>query len=91
MKAKIFRMLRVMGFLLAAGSLSACFVGPYDPPDPAYSYGPHAYAYPEYYPHRAPGYVPAPRYYAYNQHPHWQHRRQKEHKERDEHRQRDRF
>lgn len=82
MKAKIFRVLGVFGFLLALGSLSACFVGPSDPPGPYY--GAHASAYPEYYPHYAPGYVPAPCYYAYNPHPHWQHRQRSEHRERHE-------
>jgi hypothetical protein len=87
MKAKIFRTLGMIGFLLAMGSLSACFVGPPDPAGPAYPYGPHAYAYPEYYPHYAPGYVPAPRSYVYNEHPRGPHRyRQRlEHEEHERH------
>ena len=83
MKAKIFRIVGIIGFILAIGSLSACFDGPYYPAYPRYSYGSPAYAYPEYYPQYAPRYVPAPPYYASNPHPYWQHGW--EHKEHEEH------
>ncbi|HJU09684.1 MAG TPA: hypothetical protein VJ728_02345 [Candidatus Binataceae bacterium] len=80
MKAKIFRILGVIGFVLGIGSLSACFVGP--PAYPRYAYHPApVYTYPEPYPR----YVPAPRYYVYNQHPYphydhsWGHEEHHEH------------
>jgi hypothetical protein len=84
MKAKIFRILGVIGLILTMGSLSACFDAHYpgyrvDPP--AYSYGSPAYAYPVYHPQ----YVPAPRYYVYNPRPHTQYRPEREHEEHEWH------
>jgi hypothetical protein len=83
MKAKIFRILGGIGFLLAIGSLSACFVGPPDPGYPRYSYGGPAYAYPEYHPGYAPRYVPAPRSYASNPHAYRQNHQRLRHEERE--------
>jgi hypothetical protein len=80
MMAKIFRILGVVGFITAMGSLSACFVGPDYPAYPRYSYGSPAYAYHGYYPRD----VPAPRYYAYNRDP-YPHRQRWEHKEHEKH------
>jgi hypothetical protein len=87
MKAKISRILAAIGFILAIGSLSACFDGPYYPSDPPHYYSgdpPHWYgaphAYPEYYPRYYPEYVPAPRYYAYNARPYVQHHVQDRHR-----------
>jgi hypothetical protein len=80
MKGKIFRILGVIGFILAMGSLSACFDESYYPGYsryPGYSYGGPAYAYPEY--------APTPRYYAYNPHPYWRQRQRWEHEEHEEH------
>jgi len=81
MKAKIFRILGVIGLILAAGSLSACVDEQYYPAHPGYSYNSPAYAYPEYYP--VPRYAP-PRAYAYNPHPYWQYRNRWEHEEHEE-------
>jgi hypothetical protein len=77
MKARIFRILGVVGFILALGSLSACFDESYYPASPGYSYGYGApvYAYPEY----------TPRYYAYNPHPYWRYRQRWEREEHEEH------
>jgi hypothetical protein len=85
MKAKIFHIFGVIGFILAMGSLSACFDESHYPAYPRYSYGSPAYAYPEYYPHYAPGYVAPPPYYASNPHPYWQHGHGWEHREHEEH------
>ncbi|MBV8454673.1 MAG: hypothetical protein JOZ29_20730 [Deltaproteobacteria bacterium] len=75
MKAKIFRILGIIGFILAIGSLSACFEESYHPAYPGYAYGSPAYAYPHY----APRYVPTPRYYASDPHPYWRHQHGGEH------------
>jgi len=88
MKAKIFRILGIIGFILAMGSLSACFEESYHPAYPGYWHGPTAYAYPEYYPRYAPRYVSPPSYYASNPHPYWQHGHgwgHEEHEEREGH------
>jgi hypothetical protein len=89
MKAKIFRIVGVLGLILGMGSLSACFEGPYYP---GYAYGRPAYTYPEAYPRYYPQPVPVPRYYAYNPrpyavnpHPNWQNHEQWQHQEHEEH------
>jgi hypothetical protein len=87
MKTKVFRILGVIGFILAMGSLSACF----DPSYPGYSDPPMSYrapyAVPEYYPRYYARPVPVPRYYAYNPRANWQNHRRWEHRkhEEDEH------
>jgi hypothetical protein len=95
MKAKIFRTLGVIGFIVAMGSLSACFEESYYPSHLGYAYGSPGYGY--------PGYAPAPRYYAYNPHPYasnphryWQDRQWGKHEghaehERHEHQDHDRL
>ncbi len=77
MKAKIFRILGVIGVILAMGTLSACFDKSYYLRSPAYSYGVPAYAYPEY--------VPVPRAYAYNSHPYWRYCQRWENEEHENH------
>jgi hypothetical protein len=102
MKAKILRVLGVTGFIIAMGSLSACFEESYHP---GYGYGRSAYAEPGYYPQ----YVPTPRYYAYNvpryrpydPHPYfatphrshegWQREERQERREREHHNNHDRY
>jgi hypothetical protein len=84
MKAKIFRILGLIGFIIAIGSLSACVGESYYPVYPRYSYGSPAYAYPGYYPQHAPRYV-APRYYASNPHSYWHHQYGWGHKEHEKH------
>jgi hypothetical protein len=81
MKVKIFRILGVLGFILAMGSLSACFEESYHPTYPRYSYDSPAVPYPRYYPE----YVPAPRSYTYNPQPYWRYRQRWEHEEHEEH------
>jgi hypothetical protein len=52
MKAKIFRFLGLLGFIVVMGALSGCFAGPYYPsPYHGYVDGPSAYAYPQYFPY----------------------------------------
>jgi hypothetical protein len=81
MKNKILRIFGVIGFILALGSLSACFDDSYPNRGyPAYSYGSPTYAYPGYYPQYAPG----PNYYAYN-HPRWRYHHDREEQEEHEH------
>jgi hypothetical protein len=89
MKVKIFRILGVLGFILAMGSLSACFEESYYPAYPRYSYGSPAVPYPRYYPEYVPvphSYAyPVPRPYAYNARPYWRNHQRWEHKEHEEH------
>jgi hypothetical protein len=85
MKAKIFHISGVIGFIVALGLLSGCFDESYYPAYPGHAYGPSAYAYPEYYPQYVPRYVPAPHYYAYNPQPYWRYRQRWEHEEHEEH------
>jgi hypothetical protein len=98
MKTKFRRLLSVIAAAIGMGSLSACFQGPYYRAYPGYRYGQAAPAYPEYYSHYYPQYVPAPRYYVYNnvprnwnwdpeprEHWRWEHRERKEHKHRSDH------
>ncbi len=91
MKAIIFRVIGVMGFILALGSLSACFE---ETSYPRYGYNRPAYASPQYYPEYVPVPYnrPAPRYYVYNPrpyvarpHPYRGHGEQWEHEEHKEH------
>jgi hypothetical protein len=77
MKVKIFRILGVLGFILAMGSLSACFEEPYYPAYPRYS--------PEYVPVPRSYTYPVPRPYAYNARPDWRNHQRWEHKEHEEH------
>ncbi|MBV8774589.1 MAG: hypothetical protein JO166_19970 [Deltaproteobacteria bacterium] len=86
MKARIFRIIGVIGLLIGMGSLSACFEAPYYP---GYAYGGPGYGYPEAYPRYYPQYVPAPRSYAYNPRPYphanWQNHERWEHAEHEAH------
>jgi hypothetical protein len=94
MKAKIFRFLGLLGFIVVTGALSGCFAGAYYPsPYHGYVDGPSAYAYPQYYPYPeyypryvpVPEYVPAPRNYAYRPAPYGQYRNRWEHNEHQQH------
>jgi hypothetical protein len=86
MRAKLFRILGVIGFIIGIASLSGCFDEPYRPIYPAYGS-----AYPGYYP-PPPRYVP-PSYYAYNPHFHhgWEHKEHEEHEWHEHHHHHDLF
>ena len=81
MKTKIFQITGAVGFILALGSLSACFDESYYPASPGgYSYG-SPYAYPQYTPQYYPEYVPPPRYYAYNPGSYWRNQEKLRHQD----------